>query len=768
MNINNAGVPKSLPFCFLFLCVFKLFGQQVNTSADTLAMRLNRYTEQSSLNSVYLRTSKGVFEVHEDVWFKAYVLDAKSLRLSDLDKTLYVQLSRAGSEQVVWREKYPVLTGIVEGHLYLDSLVAEGDYILEAYSAHSFQPKSSFFYASQPIRIIKNLNSLMEKKESAAVSADVANKIQLNILPEGGQLVAGVTNRIAFKAVNHKGEPIHVTGTLVGDSNPIKKFESTHAGMGAFLLKPDPGKKYELRLSGAHAGKTYQLPEIQNNGISMRLIRNDDTLSFKIAQHQQKNRKIHLRVQIRGMTQMIATAILSDSLVISLPTKDIPNGIVEVTIFDESLHPLTERLVYIHQDQQLYITTHLSKYTFGKRERVSIKIKTQDQYGKPVQAHLGINIYDRIYEGAETPRDILTHYSLSTQLRGRIYNPTYYFNSAHKDRKEALDLLLLCQGWRSYQWNEENLKLSAPLEPIIADHSKGQISPVKKNKKSKKPQALLAFNSEENGSSVVPVDSLGNFILTPDELSAGRRIYLKNFAAENEEHVVTIEDPFPAIQKFKQGMEDGSPIAALLPEKREVQTSLIKRGGITLNTILISAKKGSFFRDKYLRKLDSAAKFDANNDYIGNHGPNAEGAWLNCPACSGGPKPIEGMKYTVYIGKNPPGSHPFYFGRDDFKSIIYHYPKFTEEELLKKYKLTKTSGYYAQKSFYSPDYDKEPNSLPDYRNTLLWEPSINTDKSGEVTITFFCSDIVSGFSGIIEGVSASGLLGKKQFNFDVK
>jgi hypothetical protein len=137
------------------------------------------------------------------------------------------------------------------------------------------------------------------------------------------------------------------------------------------------------------------------------------------------------------------------------------------------------------------------------------------------------------------------------------------------------------------------------------------------------------------------------------------------------------------------------------------------------------------------------------------------------PVGASGSKPVEGKKYTIWIGPNPPTRVPFSFGAGDFKEIIYHYKNFTEEELLKKFGLTRIKGYYEKREFYQPDYDKETDPTPDYRNTLLWMPEVLTDKNGEAALHFFCSDINSSFTGTVEGVGSDGLLGKKEFHFNV-
>jgi hypothetical protein len=42
-----------------------------------------------------------------------------------------------------------------------------------------------------------------------------------------------------------------------------------------------------------------------------------------------------------------------------------------------------------------------------------------------------------------------------------------------------------------------------------------------------------------------------------------------------------------------------------------------------------------------------------------------------------------------------------------------------------------------------------------------------TDRNGEAQLEFFCSDIYTGFVGIIEGVSGDGKLGSETFEFEV-
>jgi len=189
-----------------------------------------------------------------------------------------------------------------------------------------------------------------------------------------------------------------------------------------------------------------------------------------------------------------------------------------------------------------------------------------------------------------------------------------------------------------------------------------------------------------------------------------------------------------------------------------------------LGEVTVKSKYKQQFRDKYMGSLDSLAKLEINSDFIGECG------WLNCPLCKTGKNPVEGKTYNKWVGtgipeviSGMPGIHPFRFYANEVVQIVYHYPKFTEEELLKINNLTREKGYYPEREFYQPNYDKTDSlsMIPDYRNTLLWAPSVLTDRNGEAQLEFYCSDIYTDFVGVIEGVSGDGKFGSEIFEFKV-
>jgi len=769
-------------FYLIFLVI--LFSLSVNSQVSSvitkeLVEKLQHFSKNHSEQSIYLQTSKGIYETEEDVWFKAYVLNSQFFTPSTLDTTLYVQLIYEKSNRTVWQEKYEIEDGFVDGHLYLQDSLQAGSYILTASSSHSFYKDTKEFYTVRKLKIVKKIEQKkipIQKKEDGI--------IDFKVFPEGGNLISGMLNKLALKAVNSRGEPVFVSGILYENDMPIVDFKSVHAGMGSLDFTPEIDKKYHIKLTEPKTNKHYLLPEIKRGGINLRLIKTTkDFLLFQITQNAKyTNGNIYFRLQIRGVVYSIATAKLKKYLKIKVPLKDLPQGIAEVTLFNNNLIPICERLVYVNQDIKLNIKTSISDL-YSTREKITLKINVTNQNKQPVVAHLGLSIYDNVYQNTQDTKNILTHYYLSTQLRGKIYNPAYYFNKENKNSKEALNLLLLTQGWRSYTWNEKNLKKNiSPKSPVLFNGIKGVVSTKKRNRKKNneslgQPVLMAYVPDKKEFRDFIILDSMGEFVVAPQHLKMGERgyVYFKLLASQKDKFYANLKDNyFKTINAIRKSTTVNYPLPNLNKEEKEIVISYIPTSDVTqLEEIVVKSKKRKRVkRDKYLGKLDSLAKLEMTTDYVCEVSDV-----LNCPNHPKNSKsriPVEGKIYLelmVWTGNSfekgvPNLNRPF----KNPPLPPYHYPVLTDKYLLSRFNLVRTKGYYGKKEFYQPNFDKETvdESFPDYRNTLVWNPNIVTDKNGEATVTFFCSDLNTTFIGTIEGISGDGVLGEESFEFVVK
>ena len=197
---------------------------------------------------VYLLPSKEIAETGEDLFFKAYLMDRQTLALSGRSRTLYLEI-RSERDSLVWSEKYPLVDGRGDGHIYIGENWPEGEYFLEGYARSSFTSDSTEALRPRRIRVVDRV-ARMEAIAENAVKADslerIASRHRFDLFPEGGDLVAGIPSAVAFKATYGNGFPEDVSGRVLEDGEEIARFESVHDGMGRFELTPQRGKTYAV------------------------------------------------------------------------------------------------------------------------------------------------------------------------------------------------------------------------------------------------------------------------------------------------------------------------------------------------------------------------------------------------------------------------------------------------------------------------------------------------------------------------------------------
>jgi hypothetical protein len=577
----HAGI-KRYGNCFvltvlLLTGVSSLFAQTPDPISEKLAEQVKILAKNNAPELIYIQPSKGVYETCEDLWFKAYLLDAQYFTPSLLSKTLYMQLLKESTQKPVWQGKYEINNGFANGHVYLQDSLSDGNYLLMASTQHSFFANNEELKAVRRIKIYKNIKTLSASVPAAIQPSNGKRSIQFNTFPEGGNMVASIRSKLAFKAVGTNGLPVEVEGVLLEDSIPTIKFKSSHAGMGNLSFTPLEGKQYRIRLSKSVADTIFSLPQIMPQGITLQLVKRDrEFVEFKVSQSKAlPQRTIYLRAQLRGVVCCMASGVLNRELTIKIPLKEFPyQGIAEFTLFDDKLLPAAERLVYVNPEKRLTVEAHVDKDRYQTREKVVLKIKVTDENGQPVVANLGVNVYDKLYRNADDPQNILTHCFLSSQLRGKIYDPAFYFDTKNKERAEALDLLLLTQGWRRYVWSEEALHAdNNKNQYVVFDSIRGEVHATKRTKHTKGiPQIVMASNpGKNNQSDLIMSDSIGRFTVAPAQLNMfpGEYIYLKPLAPETFKPHLTITEPFDAINEVAKVKEINYPLPPVLIKKTD-------------------------------------------------------------------------------------------------------------------------------------------------------------------------------------------------------
>ena len=740
------------------------------------------HSQNVSLELVYLQTDKGLYETGEDLWFKIYVMDAQSLALSERSKTLFVEMLNA-RDSIVWQEKYPVLSGIAAGHIYIDKDLKEGDYRIHAYTRFSFLNDTLRPVYPKKIRVVKSIaykgtDSPQEKDQPVA---------RLSFFPEGGYLIDGIPTKVAFKAWDGKGMPAKVKGVLQENGKEIARLETVHDGMGFVFMLSRKESSYKVVLSD---GREFPFAEVTASGLSIHLRKQtDEYLEFHLSQPKEATpQKIRLTGRMRGKLYCMAEGTLRDILRIKIPVKEFPlQGIAEFTLYNENGQPMAERLVYVHPERKLHIELNTDSARYFTRGKGKLNVKVTDEAGKPVQAHLGLSIFDGAYQNELNPENMLSYCLLSTEIKGNIHNPAYYFDGNNKDRLSALDLLLLTQGWRRYVWEKADTAMLADC--FLSDEIRGRqiLGKKKKRKELGNGEQLLQVSGPNTENRFVLIDSLGKFVV-PTDLMLGLRggyVYLKPMLDKDEyKPSVIVEETFGKADSLRKSCQSYFPYmnpSQVLSELQIDYPIISQDSSILLSEITVTGKKGRVFRDKMMGKLDSLAQMTLGvswicgcksdcgtflNDYKGySHHP------IGCPGAPPKKKapPVIGETYALIkyepVGKKGGWNDGWIVTAMDH--VIYQGEEFTEEELLRMNNLWRVKGYYGTREFYQPDELDMQSPMPDARNVLLWKPDIVTDEKGEAEVEFFCSDINTSFVGVMEGTDGLGNLGTSQCEFRV-
>ncbi len=517
-------------------------------SIDTLFVSVSQRLSGHPSELIYLQTVKDIYETGEDLWFKAYQLDAKSFALSEQSETLYLQMLN-DKDSVVWAEKYPIEKGIAEGHVYIDTKLSEGNYRLGTYTRHSYYNDTTGISPERKIRIVRNiaLDSLPEHREKPG-------EFRFNLFPEGGNLVSGLPFRLAFKATGSGGCPVDVEGTLYQDEIPVLSFKSSHDGMGVIPFTPFSGKEYRIELAN---GYSYALPEIYRQGMGLRLSgRDGKQLEFLISQTEGlSDQEVYLVGQIRGTVCCVAKGLLKDRLKMKIPLSEFPyQGIAEFTLFNAAMQPVAERLVYVHPEKKLHIDIVPEKESYVLREKATLKVKVTDDNGQPVKADLGISVFDKAYSNPDDRVNMLAYCYLSSQIRGAVCRPAYYFDEKNADRMQAMDLLLLTQGWRRYVWELNGTVRHG--EMFLRDDVTGiqTLGSKKKSKGTGGAKQLIQVSGAEGNSTYLMTDSLGRFTVDTDLMKTlrGGYVYLKPMLSKEFKPELEIQDYFPAIDSIRR------------------------------------------------------------------------------------------------------------------------------------------------------------------------------------------------------------------------
>lgn len=777
----------------------------------------------------YIHTDREHYLAGEDIWFKAYLVNAQTNLLLNSSNNLYVELIKPDAK-IADRLIIRLDNGLGNGDFKLGDSIASGTYRIRAYTNWMrnfgdnlvFEKEIQVYSDAIPNPLIdKQVNKTQKSKTKITenIPALTTSPTSPSILffPEGGSMIENVPGLIAFKTQDAAGKGIAAKGALSTNTGElISEFSSDKTGMGTFLLTPVAGQR-QIASGILSNGESFSsvLPLALLKGASMNVRNTDSIIKITIGINQVslnefKERDFLLIFKNKGTSYFSTPIQLSETQsVLSLSKKDFPTGLSSITLYDPLGKPQAERLIYHDGTDKAILSISTDKSDYSPKGKTTVIVKTTDQYHKPITANLSLAVTDASII-AENSGNILSYLNLQSEIRGKIENPSQYFNESNTLRKQQLDLLLMTQGWRDFVW--KRLADSALRITYIAEQGI-TVSGGLKQVWGSKPimnalMTLTAWGAKGNKIFSTTTDSSGRFFFDGIDLHGNQVLTITSRDNKGKKtgfiKVDTSTVMVYPIKELKQNdtLRHSTVFANEAKTRLQIRNKTSINDTLELSTVTIFGDKRrgrtisdttfiiqrddyklEYLRDYMLKNFPGAERYPQAPELVIFYGiiPGSGGEWgPTIPLFSILPptaKRVDARDYRfntrnydflnipmdqivsaqLIHNRNRDGivnSYDGYFG-DFFDVFLTVKPGAFERQGYQKLSLS-IDGYYEARTFYAPKYEI-PNNKPDVRTTIHWEPNITTDKNGEASITFYNADPKSKVRIVAEGITENGM-----------
>jgi len=647
----------------------------------------------------------------------------------------------------------------------------------------------------------------------------------LQFFPEGGELIKGVPAQIAFKAISPKGLGIDVAGTITdNEGNQITTFTSTHLGMGSFYLNAEGTKTYKANVTFKDGTKkSFNLPKSIESGISIQATTtNPDLINFKIVANdsyfqQNQGKNIYIVAQNGGRIYYAAQSKLATQVTAAkIPSDKFPSGIIQMTLFGSDGQPISERLIFVLHKNAMNLTLKTDLPAYKQRQKVKMTISAKDSTQRLVgDFSLSVTDFQKVPVDENSETTILSSLLLTSDLKGFIERPNYYFVKTDEKKRQELDVLMLTQGYRRFSY-KEILNNSFPATSYLPEQGitiTGTLRdrtgmPVKKG-------ALRLTSPGRTLSSETLTTNLGLFTFPNLVFEDGAELLInaKYNAAGSNMMIMLDNPPFPEVTKNPNMATElvniDSTLSSYLDNSKKQYSNLrtLKEVKITGATV----KKPSHADHMALTGLSMMAdhqidgeRFKDCNDLLMCLKTMAVGMTFDIDKFYVSRSYNQGDRTPVQIFINGNAVDVISVGSvmpQDVESVEI----FTQDQLglvFKQYqcngvivintkKVEKSNisiadlkkmmpqsnmlkftpkGYTRAKEFYSPKYLTQTSSYTgnDLRTTIYWNPKIMTNATGDTVLEFFNADGKGTYRAVIEGVDVNGNVGRYVYKYIVK
>jgi len=495
---------------FVFGTATIAFGQGTSPALQNIVSRLKTFAGNYVIEKAYLHFDKPYYSAGDNMYFKAYVTLGESRGLSKESGILHVDLINPGN--VIIRNIILQLeNGVAAGSFSLPDTLQGGVYRVRAYTRYMLNTPEYFFDKTIPV---VSVTGSMPTNASAHQTA----KPDIQFFPEGGDMIASVLTKVAFKAIGTNGMGINVKGVIVDNSNAqVATLNSSHLGMGSFYIQPEEGKTYKAKLTfGNGQQSTIDLPKPAGKGIALQVKDTLGKVSINIVCNknylqENMNKDVNLVIVSGGKLRTVNTKLDNRVMGMDIADDQFPSGIMRITLFSQDGEPLSERLVFVQNTALMNITVSSDKSAYKTRDRVAVNFNAKSG-GTGVSGFFSAAVVDdsRVPYDDNNETTILSYLLLTSDLKGYIDQPNYYFANKDFQTRDDLDNLMLTQGYRRFTWKQVLTGDSKPF--TIAPEKSLYISGTEKTASGVPVVHKDVILNDGAGIVTVKTDASGNFL----------------------------------------------------------------------------------------------------------------------------------------------------------------------------------------------------------------------------------------------------------------
>ncbi len=514
---------------FIFIMPVRTLGDEgYGPVASRLLGQLQKMEFNYPEQKIFVHLDKNEYMAGETMWMKVYLTNAASHRPDTRSTNLYIELINADGEMTNL-ELMRLDNGFSHGDITLPDSISEGNYQLLAYTDWMNNFDEDFFftkdiYIFNPIEenFIRRRGVWKNRLFNWRLSRE-KEEMQFALFPEGGDLIAGLESRVAFKAANAPGSGVEAEGHVKdSDGTKITSFTTDHKGMGMFILNPEPGARYRVKVKFANGdSKTMRLPDAVDSGFLLSANNNDDHIDVTVQTNFDPEtlgltQDIYLLAQTRGRAYFLEEARLDRrTWQVSIPKNTLPTGITQIKLFNSEGQPVAERLVFVNHGD------------IGSLDMLAHDIETNNDDDSVMQLAIGLDhdnttgsysmaVLDTEASSPDHRANLASEMLLFSDLGTAVEDPHYYLEHGNPVVAYAADLLMMTQGWRRFDWEKilddefPELQYGFPRGISLG----GQVTPRASDRETGEVDVELAVQKEEVNIYSTSTDRKGNFLFT--------------------------------------------------------------------------------------------------------------------------------------------------------------------------------------------------------------------------------------------------------------